>query len=89
MIIEKILCFVEDGVSIQNAINTIRPPIFFKDKPLISIQTKLWSLKKINLVLKRLSDTEIKCKSGLFLDDLLSAQLILSISVMAKKTSKI
>ena len=87
--IEKILCAVEDGVSIENIINNIRPPIFFKDKPLISIQTKLWSLKKINLVLKRLSDTEIKCKSGLFLDDLLSAQLILSISVMAKKTSKI
>ena len=83
-IIENILCSAEDGVSIENAINNIRPPIFFKDKPLLSIQTKLWTLHKVNLVLKRLSDTEINCKSGLFLDNLLSAQLILSTSVMAK-----
>lgn len=87
-IIEKILCAVQDGKNIENAINNIKPPIFFKDKPLISIQSKLWNLAKINLILKRLSDTEIKCKSGLFLDKLLGAQLILSTSVMAKNAIK-
>ena len=87
-IIEKVLCAVEDGKNIDDAINDIKPPIFYKDKPLISIQTKLWSLPKINLILKRLSDTEINCKTGFFLDKLLSAQLILSISVMAKNAIK-
>ena len=72
----------------NRAINNIKPPIFFKDKPLISIQSKLWNLAKINLILKRLSDTEIKCESGLFLDKLLGAQLILSTSVMAKNAIK-
>ena len=87
-IIEKILCAIEDGKNIDDAIYNIKPPIFFKEKPLILIQTKLWSLPKVNLILKRLSDIEIKCKSGLFLDKLLSAQLILSISVMAKNAIK-
>ena len=87
-IIEKVLCAIQDGKNIENAINNIKPPIFFKDKPLISIQAKLWNLAKINLILKRLSDTEIKCKSGFFSDKLLGAQLILSISVMAKNAIK-
>ena len=87
-LIEKILCALEDGKNIDDAINNIKPPIFFKDKPLISIQTKLWNLPKVNLILKRLSETEIKCKSGLLLDRLLCAQLILSTSVMAKNAIK-
>ena len=70
-------------------INYIKPPIFFKDKALIYNQSRLWNLPKINLILKRLADTEIKCKSGLFLDKLLAAQLILSISVMAKNAIKL
>ena len=88
-IIEKVLCDIEDGKNIDDAINFIKPPIFFKDKPLIFNQSRLWSLPKINLILKRLSDTEIKCKSGLFLDKLLAAQLILSTSVMAKNAIKL
>ncbi len=88
-IIERVLCYIEDGNNIEDAINKIKPPIFFKDKPLISNQSKLWNLPKINLILKRLADTEIKCKSGLFLDKLLGAQLILSTSVMAKNSTKL
>ena len=83
-VIERILCAIHDGKFIDDAINQIKPPIFFKDKPLFSKQSKLWSLQKIDLILKRLLDTEIKCKSGLFSDKILTAQLILSISVIAK-----
>ena len=87
-IIEKILCAIEDGNNIDDAINNIRPPIFFKDKPLVFLQSRLWNMRKINLVLKRLTDTEFKCKTGLYFDKLLAAQLILSISVMAKNAIK-
>ena len=88
-IIEKVLCDIKDGKNIDDAINNIKPPIFFKDKPLISNQARLWSLPKINLILNRLADTEIKCKSGLYLDKLLGAQLILSTSVIAKNAIKL
>ena len=86
--IEKILCSIKDGNNIENAINIMKPPIFFKDKQLFFVQTKLWNLQKVNLVLKRLIDAEIKCKSGIFLDKLLAAQLILSTSVIAKNALK-
>mgnify|MGYP000663327782 FL=1 len=88
-IIERVLCYIEDGKNIDDSINNLKPPIFFKDKPLISNQSRLWCLPKINLILKRLADTEIKCKSGLFSDKLLAAQLILSTSVMAKNAIKL
>ena len=88
-VIEKILCDVEDGKNFEYAVNNIKPPIFYKDKPLIFNQAKLWNLPKINLILKRLADTEIKSKSGYFLDKILGAQLILSTSAMAKKAIKL
>ncbi|MDA9171423.1 hypothetical protein N9O69_05020 [Alphaproteobacteria bacterium] len=87
-IIENILYHVSNGDNIEFAMNSLQPPVFFKDKPHIIIQTKLWSIKKINLVKKRLIDTEIKCKSYIINDKLLIAQLILSISVMAKNSVK-
>ena len=86
--IEKIVSSVEGGQLIENVINTVKPTIFFKDKPNFSIQSRIWSLQKITLVLKRLIDTEIKSKSGLFSNKILVAQLILSTSVIAKNTIK-
>ena len=87
-IIENILCLISNGDNIDYAMNSLQPPVFFKDKPHIVIQTKLWTIKKINLVKKRLIDTEVKCKSHIINDKLLIAQLILSISVIAKNSVK-
>ena len=87
-LIEKIQCEVQNGNHIDNVLKNIKPPIFFKDRPSIIFQIKYWNLQKINLILKRFVDTEIKSKSALFSDKLIVAQLILSTSVMAKNLIK-
>ena len=87
-IIENIIFLVNSGNNLEYTMNTIQPPVFFKDKPHITLQTKLWTIKKINLVKKRLIDSEIKCKTYFTNDSLLLAQLILSISVIAKNSIK-
>jgi DNA polymerase-3 subunit delta len=87
-LIEKIQYEVQLGNHIDNVMKNIRPPIFFKDQPAIIFQSNFWNLEKINILLKRFVDTEIKSKSGLFSDKLLVAQLILSTSVMAKNLIK-
>ena len=87
-VIENVLYLVSNGDKIEYAVNSLQPPVFFKDKPHVIIQTKLWTIKKINLVKKRLIDSEIKCKSYIINDKLLIAQLILSISVIAKNSAK-
>ena len=87
-LIEKIQCEVQNGNHIDNVMINIKPPIFLKDRPSIIYQIRYWNLIKINLILKRFVDTEIKSKSGLFSDKLIVAQLILSTSVMAKNLIK-
>ena len=45
-------------------INTIKPPIFWKDKQNIIDQVKMWNIEKIQSVLKKLFDLEITFKSN-------------------------
>ena len=87
-IIENVLFQISNGSNVEYAMNSVQPPIFFKDKPHVSLQTKIWTIKKINLIKKRLIDSEIKCKNYIVNDKLLIAQLILSISVIGRNSIK-
>ena len=57
-LLEKINC-KED---IDSAITDHRPPIFWKDKPVIKKQLQLWSIKKIQYLISQLNDIEKKIK---------------------------
>ena len=50
-------------VNLEDAINRIKPPIFWKDKPSFKEQAKKWNMDKIKLILKKTYDLEIKIKS--------------------------
>ena len=88
-VIEKILLAVQNGSNISETINNMKPPIFFKDRPLLTFQCQLWSLKKVNLILKRLIDFELKCKSNVYSNKVLLSQFILSTALIANKSAKI
>ena len=83
-ILEKILLSNQHGKNFTEAINNLKPPVFFKDKAIFLSQCKLWSLKKMNLIQKRLIDLEFKIKTGLYPEKTLLSQFILSVSVLAK-----
>ena len=87
-IIEKIILSNQRGSSFLEAINDLKPPIFFKEKPFFLSQCKLWSFKKVNLIQKRLIDLELKTKLGLYPEKTLLSQFILSSSVLAKQRVK-
>ena len=57
-LLEKINC-KED---IDSAITGHRPPIFWKDKPVIKKQLQLWSIKNIQYLISQLNDIEKKIK---------------------------
>ncbi|MDC1356249.1 DNA polymerase III subunit delta [Pseudomonadota bacterium] len=88
-VIEKILLAFENGYNISETINNMKPPIFFKDRPLLTFQCQLWSLKKVNLILKRLIEIELKCKLNIYPNKILLSQFILSTALMAKKSARI
>ena len=51
--------------NLEEAINLIKPPIFWKDKPTITGQLRKWNIEKINLALKQTYDLEVMLKSGI------------------------
>ena len=50
--------------NLEDAINKIKPPIFWKDKPNFMIQVKKWNLLKIKKILNKTYSLEIEIKSN-------------------------
>ena len=68
----------------ENAINSLRPPIFWKDKPIFLTQIKKWNLNKIKNILKKTYNLEIEVKSNSIVNkNLLMKKLIIDICVLA------
>ena len=61
--LRDILFNLNNGISVEKAIENIKPPIFWKDKNNFLSQAKKWNLKKISVILKTTFDLEIKFKS--------------------------
>ena len=69
---------------LEEAINTIRPPIFWKDKPNFINQTKKWSQKKIKTILEDTYNLEIKIKSNNLVDkNILIKKLLIDLCNLA------
>ena len=72
------------NTSLENAINSLRPPIFWKDKPIFLTQIKKWNLNKIKNILKKTYNLEIEVKSNSIVNkNLLMKKLIIDICVLA------
>lgn len=50
--------------SIETLINSVKPAIFWKDKPVIKTQLKIWNLKNLTDLIKNLNLTEFECKKN-------------------------
>ncbi len=64
---KKILNLLENINSekdIEKVISECKPPIFWKDKPIIKKQLKVWSFKGIKSLIYKLNDIEVKIKKN-------------------------
>lgn len=50
--------------NLENAINTAKPPIFWKDKEIIKIQVSTWNSIQIKELIYQISDLELKIKKN-------------------------
>ncbi len=71
---------MENGESLDQAIKTLAPPIFFKAQPAFKAQANRWRLSSINKVLEKLVNLEAECKQTGAPTETLCAQAILGIS---------
>lgn len=60
----KDINLLTQSTNLDNALNTVKPTIFWKDKPIIIEQIKKWNSKKIKDVLKQTYNLEIEFKSN-------------------------
>ena len=86
-LIEKLILLNKKGLTLRDAINKIKPPIFFKNIPTTMDQCKMWSLKKLAISQKNLIKLEINCKSSTYPEKTLISQFILSTSLLAIKNN--
>ena len=70
---------IQNENDIDKAISEHRPPIFWKDKPIIKKQLKMWSYKKIYDVVHKLNEIEVKIKRNNTLSIILMKNFIYEI----------
>ncbi len=64
--------------NLENVINNLKPPIFWKDRPVILSQARKWNTEKINYFLNKTYKTELEIKSNNQIDkSLLLKKLLL------------
>lgn len=70
--------------NIEKFVEEIKPPIFWKDKPVLIQQAKIWNTKKINKALEKTYNVELTIKSNANIDKrLLLKKLIVDICNLA------
>ena len=65
--IEKLLKIKEtekDYPNIESLINSIKPAIFWKDKPIIKKQLSIWKLEDLKAIFNEINYTELMCKKN-------------------------
>ena len=50
--------------NIDALLNTFKPPIFWKEKPLVRKQLTIWKLKDLKEIVSDINNTEILCKKN-------------------------
>ena len=72
------------GTNIEALVTNLKPPIFWKDKPVLIEQSKKWNKNKIQTALKKTYNTEIEIKSNSSIrKDLLIKNLIIELCATA------
>ena len=74
--------------NLENAINLIKPPIFWKDKTNFTQQAKKWDTKKIRKILSKTYNVEVKIKSNSIIEkNILIKKLIIDMCNLANASS--
>ena len=50
--------------NIDSLINSSKPPIFWKDKPIVKKQLSIWKLKDLKKIINEINDIELSCKKN-------------------------
>ncbi len=86
--LHQILKMNQDDNNYEKTLKDLKPPIFWKDKPIIIQQLKKWDKKKIEEIIIKIGETEILMKKNSQLrNDVIIKDLIINLTNKASTTS--
>ena len=50
--------------NIEKSVNELKPPLFWKDKPIFLTQIKMWNIKKLDKIIDKIYSSEISIKKS-------------------------
>jgi len=65
--IQRLLKIKEEknsSINIDQIINNAKPPIFWKEKPIVKKQLSIWNLNDLKKIINEINDTELLCKKN-------------------------
>lgn len=74
---------VDAGQRLDDALRSIRPPLFFKQKDSFSRQVRSWSRGQLDQALRRISEAAKAARLTSSLEDVIAERLILALASMA------
>lgn len=78
----------QSGMRGEEAIAKLRPPVFFRHRPLIERQLRVWAIPDLDRALKQIQETEISCKHTGMPAEFLCRQLFLRLGHYAARLSR-
>lgn len=84
MRLQQVRNMLDDGAPEQQAMSSLRPPVFFKQAPLFKRHLSLWTSPAISKVITKLIELEIECKKTGSPAELLCSRLLIIIPLAVK-----
>lgn len=75
---------IDGGASAETAVGALKPPVFFKLRPVFLTQVRQWPPASLRVALERLTETEAECKRTNMPDETLCARVLFQLSAMAR-----
>ncbi|CAK0759735.1 DNA polymerase III subunit delta [uncultured Gammaproteobacteria bacterium] len=75
---------VAAGASAEVAVGALKPPVFFKQKPLFVAQIRRWSPVMLAQAMDRLTETEAECKRTHAPDQTLCARVLFQLAALGR-----
>jgi DNA polymerase-3 subunit delta len=79
---------IDDGGSAEQAVGSLRPPVFFKRLPAFSGQVRRWKRDGLLRALTRLMEAELRCKTTGLPAEAICNRALMEIAQAAGRTSR-
>jgi DNA polymerase-3 subunit delta len=87
MRLHKIVKGSEENKDYEQMIDNLKPPVFWKDRPIILKQLKKWDLKKLEKTIVNIGKTEILMKKNSHLrNDIIIKELLVNLATEASSS---